>query len=210
MILQRAAEFEQLVILGAGFDCRAYRLALPSQLAVFEVDRPETQAYKRAHIQRAAGVEQRLRNQVTFAPVNFNIQRLEDQLPAAGYSRTKKTLFLWEAVTQYISADAVDNVLRFIKENSASGSIVCFDFKYKEAVDGTKNYSGIGLKTFVGQENEPYLFGIPEGRTAQFLSDRGLHLEKAVTPDQLAKYVASPDFTYFIPGFQEIVIAKVP
>jgi methyltransferase (TIGR00027 family) len=210
IILERAAQFDQFVILGAGFDCRAYRLDFPSNLAIYEVDRPETQAHKRDCIRFVPGISERLKR-VTFVPVNFNTQKIEDQLPASGYSKDKKTLFLWEAVTQYISAEAVDNVLKFVRENSASGSILCFDYKYKEAVDGSKTYAGLGLKTFVGQENEPYVFGVPEGKINQFLSDRGLQVDRVAKPDELAKLVKHSDTEkYLIPGFQEIVIARVP
>lgn len=211
-ILERAADFEQFVILGAGFDCRAYRLALPDSLDVFEVDRPETQAYKRERIRDARSnpvVAQRL-NRVKFVPVNFNTQKLEDQLPESGYSTSKRTLFLWEAVTQYITPEAVDSVLAFIKSSSGAGSVVCFDFKYKEAVEGKKSYAGIGLKTFVGQENEPYIFGVPEGETSAFLSARGFALQRQVKPAELQKLIRHSEGAFYtLPGFQEIVIAGI-
>eukprot|EP01122_Echinamoeba_exundans_P011946 TRINITY_DN48_c0_g1_i1.p1 TRINITY_DN48_c0_g1~~TRINITY_DN48_c0_g1_i1.p1 ORF type:complete len:371 (-),score=60.73 TRINITY_DN48_c0_g1_i1:45-1106(-) len=210
IIQERAEQFEQFVILGAGFDCRAYRLSLPSNLKIYEVDRPETQAHKRDCIRFVPGIEERLKR-VTFVPVNFNTQKIEDQLPASGYSKDKKTLFLWEAVTQYISAEAVDNVLKFVRENSGSGSMICFDYKYKEAVDGTKSYAGLALKTFVGQENEPYVFGVPEGKINQFLKDRGFEVDRVASPDELSKLVKHSDTEKFlVPGFQDIVIARVP
>src|SRR4029450_3163724 len=51
----RAGEepIEQAVILGAGFDSRAYRLPGLRRLAVFEVDHPATQAAKPPALERA-------------------------------------------------------------------------------------------------------------------------------------------------------------
>ena len=43
---------EQLVVLGAGFDSRAYRLPGLAGIRVFEVDHPDTQADKRAALER--------------------------------------------------------------------------------------------------------------------------------------------------------------
>ena len=45
-----ASEFEQYVILGAGYDCRAHRLEFPSSLKIFEVDQSEVQARKRSKL----------------------------------------------------------------------------------------------------------------------------------------------------------------
>src|SRR2546423_2417393 len=41
---------DQLVILGAGFDCRIHRMSELAGVRVFEVDRADTQAVKRAHV----------------------------------------------------------------------------------------------------------------------------------------------------------------
>jgi methyltransferase (TIGR00027 family) len=51
-----ARGLEQLVILGAGFDARPYRLPGLSDVAVFEVDHPDTLARRQAAIRRASFV----------------------------------------------------------------------------------------------------------------------------------------------------------
>jgi O-methyltransferase involved in polyketide biosynthesis len=65
------------------------------------------------------------------------------------FDKSQKTLFLWEAVTQYISSAAVESVLQFVRENSAPGSHLAFDYKYQEALDGTKSYTGTGIADIV-------------------------------------------------------------
>ena len=79
----------QLVILGAGFDTRAYRLTeLLENTRVFEVDRPSTQEYKMRRI-RETGIE--VPANVTFVPVDFRHGELDGALRGAGYDSSQVT-----------------------------------------------------------------------------------------------------------------------
>lgn len=111
---------EQLVILGAGYDSRGYRFgALKQQARVFEVDHPATQQVKK---ERVKGIFKTLPGHVTHIPVDFQEGALADSLSANGYNRSLKTLFIWEGVTMYIDAGAVDTILAFIAGNSGPGT----------------------------------------------------------------------------------------
>jgi methyltransferase (TIGR00027 family) len=79
------------VILGAGFDTRAYRLA-HKDTRVWEVDVPTTQRKKRSML-AAAGIDT---SHVTFVPVNFEVQDAMDELRRAGLDLTADTLIIWE------------------------------------------------------------------------------------------------------------------
>jgi len=121
----------QLVILGAGLDSRAYRFErLRGRVAVFEVDHPATQRGKRQRLRKVFG---ELPNQVTFVPVDFNEEGL-DKLFGFGYDRRQKTLFIWEGVTYYLMAEAVDSTLEFVSKNSGQGSSIVFDYVYTSAL----------------------------------------------------------------------------
>ena len=92
---------QQLVILGAGFDSRAYRFkSLEKGITVFEVDLPELQEYKKNCLEKFLGS---LPEYVKYVPVDFDKESLEDRLIDNGYDTTLKTLFIWEGVTEYIS-----------------------------------------------------------------------------------------------------------
>src|SRR5262245_33407187 len=60
---------EQVVILGAGFDSRAYRVRGIEGIRVFEVDLPMTQAEKKTVVARRLGA---LPPHVTFVPIDFS------------------------------------------------------------------------------------------------------------------------------------------
>ena len=72
---------EQVVLLGAGFDTRAWRLAALDSVKVFEVDHPATAKVKRERLQ-AAGADL---NRVTFVAVDFEIDDFEQRLRDAGF-----------------------------------------------------------------------------------------------------------------------------
>src|SRR5205085_11696149 len=77
-----AAGLDQVVLLGAGFDARAHRIAGIERVRVFEVDHPDTQAAKRERVRRRFGGEPR---HVAYVPVDFDRQDLATELAAAGF-----------------------------------------------------------------------------------------------------------------------------
>lgn len=115
----------QYVILGAGLDTFAYRNPYPERaLRVFEVDHPATQAWKRARLEEA-GIS--LPVDLTFAPVDFEGQKLADGLQDAGYDPRLSAFFSWLGVTPYLTTEAVMTMLRFIA-STPIGSGVIFDY----------------------------------------------------------------------------------
>ena len=116
----------QVVVLGAGFDSRAYRFQ--SQLGdvrVMEVDYGPTQAYKK---QRLGEILDMIPSNVSFVPMDFTKDNLLEQLRNAGYSEQQKTFFLWEGVTYYLPESAVKDTLHFVRDHSAAGSRIAFDY----------------------------------------------------------------------------------
>ena len=126
---------EQLVILGAGYDSRAYRFdALKTHIKVFEVDHPATQRVKKEKLLEIFRV---LPRHVTYIPVDFRDAELGACLFDHGYDRCLKTLFILEGVLMYVAPGAVDETLAFISANTAKGSAVIFDYTYPEVLAGT-------------------------------------------------------------------------
>src|SRR6266536_2556561 len=95
-----AAGVDAVVVLGAGLDTRTYRLAAPAGVAAFEVDLPTNIDDKRAKVQRLYG---RIPEHVTLVPIDFEIDNLGEVLAARGLDVAKRILFVWEAVTQYLT-----------------------------------------------------------------------------------------------------------
>ena len=100
---------DQVVILGAGFDSRAYRIRGIEQARVFEVDHPATQSKKKRIITRRLGT---LPPHVALVPIDFTTHTLDTVMPGSGYRKGAKTFFICEGVMHYLSAQAVDAVFR--------------------------------------------------------------------------------------------------
>jgi len=114
----RAARSEQLVILGAGLDGRAWRMPELAGVTVFEVDHPDSQREKRA---RAAALTPAARD-IRFAAVDFERDSLEAALAAAGHEATKTTTWIWEGVVMYLERPAIEATLAVVQRRSAPGS----------------------------------------------------------------------------------------
>ena len=109
---------EQVVILGAGFDTRLYRIPDINRMRGFEVDLPIMKDKKKRIIKKCLG---ELPSNVIYTPIDFNIQTLDEVLAIKELNFSKPIFFIWEGVTQYITKEAVSNTLKFISKAS-SGS----------------------------------------------------------------------------------------
>jgi methyltransferase (TIGR00027 family) len=158
---------DQLVILGAGFDSRGYRDDLRvANVRVFEVDHPATQAHKIAVVKRVIGKPPVA---LRYVPVDFDHETL-DKLISFGFEKSSKTLFVWEGVTCYLSPEAVDSTLSWIRTHAANGSAVIFDYMYKSSLT---SMDFKGMQRYHQRINEGLVFGIERGTIETFLLQRG-------------------------------------
>ncbi|MEV6773814.1 SAM-dependent methyltransferase [Nocardia sp. NPDC051030] len=118
-----AAGARQVVVLGAGLDTFAYRNPYPG-VRVFEVDHPDTQAWKRDRLE-TAGIP--LPDSLTFTPVDFETQTLAAGLSAVGFDRDQPAVFVWLGVVMYLTEQTVLDTLRFIADQAAPTRVV-FDY----------------------------------------------------------------------------------
>jgi methyltransferase (TIGR00027 family) len=183
----------QVVFLGAGYDTRPYRFKdLIRDTKIFELDAQPTQQCKK-EILHQTNIS--IPGQVVFVPVNFETDDLKEALLGAGFDRDKRTLFIWEGVTYYLSAVVVDNTLSFIKLNSPPGSSICFDYASlsPEALNNG-NAKKIRERMKSRYPNEPTRFGIMQGKLASFLSERGYDIIEHLTANEMQdKYLTLHD-----------------
>jgi len=162
---------EQLVILGAGFDTRAYRIAGVDRIQVFELDLPGSVRLKRTRLERVLGA---VPEHVTLAGIDFDRQVLGDVLETAGFRKGRKTLFLWEGVTQYLTEGAVVETLQFV---SAVGGAVAFTYVPQGIIDGSTRPDWFeALMSFARRAGSPFIFGLDPLRLESYLADLGLAL----------------------------------
>jgi methyltransferase (TIGR00027 family) len=166
---------QQFVLLGAGFDSRPYRLAGCAGLAVFEVDHPSTQARKRQVVSDVIGKPV---SRIRFVATDFDRESIETTLPAAGYDRTRPTLFLWEGVTNYLTDGAVDHTLRWCARAVPPSQIV-FTYVDQAVLDDPAAFHGTArLFATLEASGERWTFGLDPSRVAGYLGERGFRLDE--------------------------------
>ncbi len=167
-IIERVtADVDQFVVLGAGYDTRCYSELMRNGIRCFEVDQAVTQQLKTASLERA-GVGAA---HVTFVEVDFNRDDLFEKLQARGYDTTKRTLFLWEGVTLYLSEETVRKTLRDVRACASTGSVVLADIYADRMINSMK-----AAAKYIG---EPVDFSLSlatdcDGDLSGFLGSEGL------------------------------------
>lgn len=203
--------YPQIVLLGAGFDTRALRFASQNLgTQIFELDLPTIQEPK-IDIFRKRGWT--IPPELTFAPINFDREDIYTALAKAGFQNGQRTLFLWEGMSMYLSAEAVDGTLEFIRAHSALGSRLVFDYVQASVLRREHRFYGEPeiFKT-VSAAGERWTFGLDEHALDPFLSGRGFEIIAHYTASDLEKrYLTAVDGTLHarVNGTHCIAVAEV-
>jgi len=169
----------QVVILGAGFDSRAWRLGALAGLPVFEVDHPATSVEKRRRL-RAAGLDP---ERVTLVGVDFTQDLLADALDRAGLDTRRRTIVIWEGVTNYLSEDAVEAVLAWTG-GLAPGSLLAFTYVHARVLEAPSAFAGAQrILTAVARAGEAWTFAIDPAQLECRLAAHGLTLVEDLGAD---------------------------
>jgi methyltransferase (TIGR00027 family) len=184
--VRRAAAdgLDQLVILGAGLDARAYRMPELRSLRVFEVDHPETQRFKRRVVGDAPAW-------VTYVAVDLGGEDLALALAAAGFDPARRTLLLWEGVTNYLDAASVGATLRFAAANARE---LIFTYVERRLLEDPASFrGGAAAQAYVREIGEPFTFGLVPEQLPAYLGEYGLALEEDHALSALApRYYVGP------------------
>jgi len=173
----------QYVVLGAGLDTFACRRPdLAPRLRVYEVDHPDTQAWKRERL-ASAGVA--VPPHLAFVPVDFNTQSLGERLAAAGFRRDEPAFFSWLGVTYYLPRESVTQTLRYVGAHPARVQVV-FDFAVADAeLPEQSRDVWARVNAFTAQVGEPWQTTYGPAALAAELKDLGFRDVFHLTP-QLA------------------------
>ena len=187
----------QVVILGAGFDTRAYRFGeLLKHSRVIEVDAAPTQAYKKRRIRE---VLRDLPRNLAYCAIDFAKDDLMDGLRRVGFERDEKTFYIWEGVCMYLPDGSVRKTLQTIASHSAPGSTLVMDYANSLGIDlGKLTPSGAGGIPI--QWGEPWIFGVPGTNCADFFRELGFDPGLPVSttsPELIRRYGTRQDGTSY-------------
>jgi methyltransferase (TIGR00027 family) len=168
---------EQVLILGAGFDTRAYRLEGIQDIIFYEVDCPETIFKKKERLKK---LYKDIPQNVNLLSIDFEENKLEEKMKKSNFNKNKKTLVIWEGVTQYIDKEALNNVLDYLSSIKSESKLL-FTYIKKEIIDGS-NRSEIdqNIISFAEKMGSPWKTGINRAEIEELLENKGLILLKDV------------------------------
>jgi methyltransferase (TIGR00027 family) len=168
-----AAFVNQVVILGAGFDCRALRMRELAHIPVFEVDRPAMIARKESILAGDRQTPPRIRR----LGVDFQKDDLGNRLAEAGCSPNLKTLFIWEGVTNYLDSRSVEAIFDFFARDASIGSRIIFTYVHADLLNGRFAAPGVvRLTAALRAYGEPWTFGFEPEEIPAYLAKKGIRL----------------------------------
>lgn len=176
----------QIVLLGAGYDSRGIRFKdLNSAARIIELDMAATQNRKIKCLKRNKIT---IPEYLTFASIDFNKQSMENALASAGYQFGKRNLFIWEGVSMYLEAQSVRDTLAFIRQSSASDSLLAFDFVVSFSHKEVDKYHGAKEMLHFMKEkykNEPFTFSLDGKNIGEFLNECGHKIVRHLNQDEI-------------------------
>lgn len=178
----------QVVVLGAGLDTFALRNP-HAGLKVFEVDHPETQAWKLARL-AAAGLA--IPAHLTFAPVDFEGDGLAEGLQAAGFDPDAPAVFVWLGVVPYLRLTAIEASLRYIAR--VPDAEVIFDYTEPLENHPPERRAGmVALAELAAASGEPWLSYFDPAEIAVVLAEHGLTDQEDLGIGEIAqRYLGAP------------------
>jgi methyltransferase (TIGR00027 family) len=152
-LLRAVRVAEQVVILAAGMDARAYRLAWPDGTTVYELDQPAVIAAKADLL---ADDQPRCRR------VAIGVDLADDwpaALTAAGFDPQTPAAWLIEGLLQYLDKDAVRTLFDRVNMLSAPNSTLLYDVVGKTLLESPMMAP---LLKNMAEQGSPWLFGTDE------------------------------------------------
>jgi methyltransferase (TIGR00027 family) len=202
---------KQLVLLGAGFDCRALRMPELADVRVLEIDHPATQARKRSILDQLGA-----RSQADYVIWDFEARPMEDLpdiLDEAGLDLTRPVFTIWEGVTMYLTEPAIDTSLRAIRTWSAPGSQLALTYFAKTRIEKPSLLTR-AMAAVVATFGEPWKFGWKPEELPAYLAERKFELVRDIAmsdaardllPPTYAAQVANPDRRFALAAAHESI-----
>jgi methyltransferase (TIGR00027 family) len=139
----------QVVIVAAGYDCRALRFRTPG-VRFIELDHPSTQRDKRALLDDLGADT----SGVAYAAADFTVDDVGAALAGAGHEPAQPTLFLVEGLTVYLELDVIRSLLRALRAVAHERSRLAISLSRTQRADFIARVAAAGepAKTFFDQD----------------------------------------------------------
>jgi len=202
-----------IVILGVGWDMRAFRLRLPEGTRIYELDLPPTLNARRQRIAEL-DIEERPGIERMEVPVNLRSMPVADVLKELVHCRTP-VFVAWEGMNMYFEEAEVTAILQGLTPLlGPSESRLWVDLVDKRAVETPEAFPKPVEDFMRGMQilGEPFIFGIDS--VPEFMAAHGLHCCQSVPSDLYFKDKQDPVYSLYrfcvASGTAKAPTARVP
>ncbi|MCK9276361.1 MAG: SAM-dependent methyltransferase [Syntrophales bacterium] len=187
----------QYVILGAGLDSWALR---HDDAAVFELDHPETQQWKKKRIRSRLGS---LPSHLILIPVNFETESVTDALIGHGFDPLSSAFLSCLGTICYLSYEALKKTFAALSEVCASDSRVVFDYFQPKSSMSSPDLQLFELLDAGGRRRgEPINTLLSTEDTARLLNSFGFRIIEDLSAHEITeRYLSQRKDGLNIPGF---------
>ncbi|MEC5144697.1 SAM-dependent methyltransferase [Chitinophaga sp. 212800010-3] len=169
----------QVFILGAGFDTRGLRLPFLENIRVIEIDHPNTAAYKLEKLS-----DLKIPPRLLYYQIDFNKQSLDQLSTLHHFDFSLPAAIIWEGVTNYLDAAAIDNTFAFL-QRFAAGSTVIFTYVHQQVLDNPGVFfGGEKLLQDVAGLEEKWTFGFDPAELPAYLQQYEFMLTEDLGADE--------------------------
>jgi len=170
--------FDAVVVLGAGFDTRAYRIARHSALPVFEVDQQLNIDRKAEVVHRVLGAQP---DSVHLVVADLERDDIWTTLTDNTFQAGHRTLFIAEGLTQYLSPAAVSAMFTRLAA-AAEGSQLIFSYVRQDFIDGENRYGAESLYRRFRDRTQVWQTGFVPEQLGEVLHEHGWRLSEQAGP----------------------------
>jgi methyltransferase (TIGR00027 family) len=181
-------QIRQIVVLGAGYDSRAWRLPFLAPVRIYEVDHPATSGAKQRRLARMGADLSHMR----FVSVDFGRQTVEEGLTETDFEPSSAAVVLWDGVSNYLERQAVDAIVGWVGGLAPGGHFI-FTYVHSGVFDGGALFADAAAITRTHRRaGEPWTFGMLPEAVADYLHKRGLRLVSDLGADEYRRKVIGP------------------
>jgi methyltransferase (TIGR00027 family) len=179
---------EQVVVLGAGYDSRAYRFA--DELRGRPLHEVDLAPLSRRKAEVVAGHPDLFAaNTIRRVEIDFRTESLADRLLDSGFAVGVRTVVIWEGVSMYLTRLAVSATLGALREICGAGSRLAMDFWHEPTGRGPYDQARRAAAQAIRMLGEPVTFSLAPDVAPGFLDRHGFAaVDVAGAAELVARY----------------------
>jgi len=139
-------EISQIVLMAAGLDTRAFRLAWAEDTKLFELDQPEVLNYK-DEILRSLGIQATCDRQVIQLDLT---QPWNKVLAASGFDSQKPSCWLLEGFLFYLPNESITQIINDVTDLAVPGSWIGFDINNSDVLTSPYTQAWVDMQARIG------------------------------------------------------------